>query len=115
MAGRNYLEVCIHKPVTSIHWVSVEIPFRHLAHKSKVKWKEYWQFLDTLCDLSEPDGLQVLEDYLGKPSVRCTPGDEVASEVDELGGLLESKLMLTPKSNTTRDYEDGEFLAGLRL
>lgn len=39
---------------------------RELAHNGKIPWVEYWNFLGCYADLSSPQGLEKLEDYLAK-------------------------------------------------
>lgn len=39
---------------------------RELAHYGKIPWVEYWNFLGCYADLSTPQGLEKLEDYLTK-------------------------------------------------
>ena len=48
---------------------------RQLAHKKGVGWTEYWDFLGCSCDLSTPEGLQLLEQYLAdrNPSLKLSP------------------------------------------
>ena len=48
---------------------------RQLAHKKGVGWTEYWDFLGCSCDLSTPEGLQFLEQYLAdrNPSLKLSP------------------------------------------
>lgn len=38
--------------------------FRKLAHSRGVGWEEYWGFLGCSCDLSLPEGQQLVEEYL---------------------------------------------------
>ena len=43
---------------------------RELAHNGKIPWVEYWNFLGCYADLSTPQGLEKLEDYLTKKKDR---------------------------------------------
>lgn len=43
---------------------------RELAHYGKIPWVEYWNFLGCYADLSTPQGLEKLEDYLTKKKDR---------------------------------------------
>ena len=54
---------------------------RELAHNGKIPWMEYWNFLGCYADLSSPQGLEKLEDYLGKKKDR----------------ILSSRLSVTPQ------------------
>lgn len=44
-------------------------PHRELAHELGYPWVEYWDFLGCFVDLSSPEGLQRLEDYLTQQEV----------------------------------------------
>lgn len=54
---------------------------RELAHNGKIPWVEYWNFLGCYADLSTPQGLEKLEDYLTKKKDR----------------ILLSRLLVTPQ------------------
>ena len=45
---------------------------RKLAHNKGVGWTEHWDFLGCSCDLSLPDGLQLVEEYLKELSNSTT-------------------------------------------
>lgn len=38
--------------------------YRMLAKEEGIQWSEYWDFLEDYIDLSSPDGLRMLDDYL---------------------------------------------------
>ncbi len=57
--------------------LKVVISLRQLAHDRNYGWSEYWDFLGTSCDLSKPEGLELLEDYFSSQQ----------SSADEAGGV----------------------------
>ncbi len=56
---------------------------RQLAHKSNFGWTEYWDFLGTACDLSKPEGFELLEDYL-----HCRSSNDCMGPVDRESPLI---------------------------
>lgn len=54
---------------------------RQLAHNGRIPWTEYWSFLGGYADLSKLQGMEKLEDYLGKKKER----------------LMFNRLSVTPK------------------
>ena len=44
------------------------MPSREIAHSMHVTWNEYWDFLGSYCDLSRPESLDKLEQYLARLS-----------------------------------------------
>lgn len=88
---------------------------RFLAHKEKVSWRENWDFLNCSCDLAKPDGLRMLEHFLGglhsaaPTSYSSLQDQSVDAGYLEMDSILEdfSNLSLqdpvgTPKSNSCR-------------
>ena len=63
---------------------------RKLAHSKGVGWRERWDFLGCSCDLSLPDGQQLLEEYLKELSNSTTTDLNQCSQ------------------NTFEDHEDSE-------
>jgi len=55
---------------------------RRLAHRQKIRWKESWDFLDhtDMYDLSTPDGLQALENYLRRRTASCASTSSLDGE-----------------------------------
>jgi len=42
----------------------LEMIGRHIAKQRGIQWKEFWAFLDSLCDISNAEGLERFEAYL---------------------------------------------------
>ncbi len=71
---------------------------RKLAHSKGVGWMEQWDFLGCSCDLSLPDGQQLIEDYLKELSNSTTTTTTASSASD----LNQSSLSML------QDHEDSE-------
>ncbi|XP_044736825.1 ankyrin repeat and LEM domain-containing protein 2 homolog [Chrysoperla carnea] len=51
----------IHDPEKGLEHIG-----RELAREQKIEWKEYWPFLETFIDLTTPEGLNILEEHIGR-------------------------------------------------
>lgn len=84
---------------------------RDIAHNMGVSWNEYWDFLGCYCDLSQPESLDKLEQYLAQlseeaslfhpPRIVMSPSlsqPDIGKEV-----LLESLELDTCRHTTMRD------------
>ena len=57
--------------------------YRKLAHSKGVGWTERWDFLGCSCDLSLPEGQQLLEEYLREVSSSTTNLNQCSQNVLE--------------------------------
>lgn len=58
------IRILDHQVSESQVWPEFVFAFRELAKKLHIPWTEYWAFLDSYIDLSTPEGLAKLEEYL---------------------------------------------------
>ena len=88
---------------------------REIAHSMRVTWNEYWDFLGCYCDLSQPEGLDKLEQYLAQLSeeicsFHCPPRISVTpshSQSEGRGETLFRSLEPDLNRNTTIAVDDG--------
>ena len=71
------------------------LSIRQLAHKSNVGWTEYWDFLGTACDLSKPEGFELLEYYL-----QCRSGNDCMGPVDRESPLIATQNSISGVENS---------------
>lgn len=79
---------------------------RDLAKQHKVGWREYWKFLDTMVDLTSPEGLSLMELYLQKkeshtaePKLPTSPAnDSISAICASLNTLHLNQEPTTPRS-----------------
>ncbi|KAF5300003.1 hypothetical protein FQR65_LT09259 [Abscondita terminalis] len=92
---------------------------KNLACKFDVGWKEYWPFLGGFVDLSTPEGLQVLENFLserfnGDCSTSSSPKCLSSSESESFNNDVSLDNAISPISDLCKNFasctlNDGSF------
>ncbi|VDK50415.1 unnamed protein product [Cylicostephanus goldi] len=88
---------------------------RELSTKHKVKWAESWCFLNRLIDLRAPEGLALLNDYLGgvrrRESTSPIHADQLRKKLDfdDEDDSPDLSTCLTPAEDERSDDEGEEF------
>ena len=84
---------------------------RKLAHIRGVGWKEHWDFLGCLCDLSLPEGQQMVEEYLKELS---NPPASLSQSLLEAREDSENPLLLsTPTSSSGTSVDRQHVFVGV--
>ena len=86
---------------------------RQIAHQKGVGWTEYWDFLGRSCDLSTPEGLRLLEEFLAglSPSSEHSTGVEDITQQFTKTTLSDSNSSLSPPNSaqlTSSDFSERE-------
>jgi len=72
---------------------------RQIAHQKGVGWTEYWDFLGSSCDLSTPEGLQLLDQFLAslsRSSEHSTAVENIIPQYSTKTTLSDSNVSLSP-------------------
>lgn len=87
---------------------------RDLAKQYHVGWKEYWPFIGTFADLTTPEGLNLLEDYLSKQYMiinenknNLTYKNKINTELsnNEISNKSLNSSIISPITDLCRNFE----------